>query len=109
VVRLIEVTKAAGIESIGIVQTQSAASPNTLLPPNAAVLSLDHAGMLRLNGETITLNTVSSRLQQIFKERGDRTVFVQAYGSLAFDAVASVIDAAKAAGAMPIGLLSSTD
>jgi biopolymer transport protein ExbD len=109
VVRLFEVTKAAGIERVGIVQSGSSASRQRLVPPNATLLSVDRTGVLRLNGERITLRTVSSRLQQIFRRRGDRTVFVQAYGSLAFDSVTSVIDAAKAAGAMPIGLVSSSE
>jgi biopolymer transport protein ExbD len=109
VVRLFEVTKAAGIERVGIMQSGSSASRQTLVPPNATLLSVDRTGVLRLNGERITLRTVSSRLQQIFRRRGDRTVFVQAYGSLAFDTVTNVIDAAKAAGAMPIGLVSSSE
>jgi biopolymer transport protein ExbD len=109
VVRLFEVTKAAGIERVGIMQSGSSASRQTLVPPNATLLSVDRTGVIRLNGERITLRTVSSRLQQIFRRRGDRTVFVQAYGSLAFDTVTNVIDAAKAAGAMPIGLVSSSE
>jgi hypothetical protein len=109
VVRLFEVTKAAGIERVGIMQSGSSASRQTLVPPNATLLSVDRTGVLRLNGERITLRTVSSRLQQIFRRRGDRTVFVQAYGSLAFDTVTNVIEASKAAGAMPIGLVSSSE
>ena len=109
VVRVFEVTKAAGIERVGIVQSGQAATRQTFVPPNATLLSLDRTGVLRLNGERITLRTVSSRLQQIFRRRADRTVFVQAYGSLAFETVTNVIDAAKAAGAMPIGLVSSSE
>jgi biopolymer transport protein ExbD len=109
VVRLFEVTRAAGIKRVGILQSGPAAARQTIIPPNAILLSVDRTGVLRLNGERITLRTVSSRLQQIFRRRGDRTVFVQAYGSLAFENVANVIDAAKAAGAMPIGLVSSSE
>ena len=109
VVRVVEVTRAASVERVGIVQSGQAATRQTFVPPNATLLSLDRTGVLRLNGERITLRTVSSRLQQIFRRRADRTVFVQAYGSLAFETVTNVIDAAKAAGAMPIGLMSSSE
>jgi biopolymer transport protein ExbD len=73
------------------------------------LLTVDRNGVLHLNGEKVSLRTVSPRLQQIFRGRADHTVFVQAHGSLAFENVANVIDAAKAAGATPIGLVTSNE
>jgi biopolymer transport protein ExbD len=110
VVRIIEAAKAAGIERIGILKSQPQGPTKLSRPPgNATVLSLDRAGVLRLDGRKINVRDIRSQLQRILKQRNDRTVFVQAYRSLSFETVAGVIDAAKAAGAAPIGLLSSDE
>ena len=45
------------------------------------------------------------RLQDIFRTRDDRTLFVQGDKDLNFNEVAQVIDAARGAGADRIGLL----
>jgi biopolymer transport protein ExbD len=65
--------------------------------------------VVHLDGKKMKISQVSAQLQKAFKRRPDRTVYIQAYGALSFDIVASVIDAAKSAGAKPIGLVASTN
>jgi biopolymer transport protein ExbD len=72
-------------------------------------LSVDHSGVVRLDGKKIKVRDVTSQLQNLFRRRSDRTVYVQANGALSFDAVGNLIDAAKAAGASRIALVASRE
>jgi len=71
----------------------------------AIVLSLRGDGTIRINQELLELSGVMPRLQEIFRTRGDRTIFVQADSELLFNDVATLIDMAKGAGAEHVGLL----
>ena len=107
-VRTVETVREAGIDRVGILKSQEDGSIRESLPPiGAAVLTVDRSGVIHLDGKKVKLNEISSQLQRLFKRRNDRTLYIQAYGALSFDAVANVIDAAKTAGAKPIGLLAS--
>jgi biopolymer transport protein ExbD len=110
VVSAVEAVRAAGIERVGILKSQADRGVKESLPPfGATVLSLDRSGVLRLDGKKMKAADIPSRLQKVFRSRPDHTIYIQAYGALPFDTVATVIDAAKAAGAKPIGLLTSGD
>lgn len=108
VVRVVDAARAFGIEHVGILRGQSDGSVRMSLPPmGATVLSVDRSGIVRLDGKKIKIKDISSHLKTTLGHRNDHVVYVQAYGALNFDAVAVVIDAAKAAGATQVGLLSS--
>jgi len=67
---------------------------------------VDAGGMIELNHSNVNSTAeLTSRLQDIFKTRSDRTVFVQGAGNLDFDVIAHVIDAAIGGGASRVGLL----
>jgi biopolymer transport protein TolR len=66
---------------------------------------MDGSGSLRINQEELSLTALASRLQDIFRTRADRTLFVQADDELLFDDVARLIDIAVGAGATRVGLL----
>jgi biopolymer transport protein ExbD len=76
------------------------------------VVLVDDQGRLKLNSqEAGTIDDTSqlrAKLEQYFRERGDshpgRTVFVRASSKLRYTEVKKVIDAAKSAGADPVGL-----
>jgi len=107
-VTTVETVRGAGIERVGILKAQPDGSVRESLPPvGATILSVDRSDVIRLDGHKTKLRQISSQLQKVFKRQNDRTVYVQAYGALSFDAVGNVIDAAKAAGASRIGLLAS--
>jgi biopolymer transport protein ExbD len=106
----VEVVRSAGIDRVGILMAQPGGSIRETLPPvGATLLSMDRSGVVRLNGKKTKVGDVASSLQKVFKSRADRTVYIQAYGALSFDAVSTVIDAAKTAGAKPIALLASSE
>src|SRR3989442_2526013 len=72
---------------------------------NVIVLSLDRNGIIRINQNEVEPSRLIERLQDIFKTRNDRTMFVQADDELLLNDMAQVIDAAKGAGAERLGLM----
>jgi len=69
------------------------------------VVSIDVAGNLKINQEPTNLTALGSRLEDIFKTRNERVMFVKGDPGVTFGAVAEVIDIAKGAGIDKIGLI----
>ena len=74
---------------------------------NVIVLSMDRNGIIRINQDEVEPSSLIGRLQDIFKTRNDRTMFVQADDELLFNDVAQLVDAAKGAGVNRIGLMTA--
>jgi biopolymer transport protein TolR len=84
--------------------------PGTPPPPpdeqnRTIVVSLDQAGIIKVNQKEVDLRFLGDELQSIFKTRNDRTMFVNADPELLFDQVVQVIDVAKGAGVDKVGLM----
>jgi biopolymer transport protein ExbD len=84
--------------------------PGTPPPPpdeenRTVVISIDNRGQIMINQDPAELRTLSTQLQDIFKTRNDRTVFVNADPDLLFNDVIQVIDIAKGSGVDKIGLM----
>ena len=62
-------------------------------------------GILRINRQPVTWESLGSRLDEIFKMRIDRTAFIRGDSSVEFSVVAKVIDVMYTAGVAPVGLL----
>ena len=69
------------------------------------VVSIDARWNLQINQQPITLNDLGPRLEDIFKTRNERVMFVKGDPDVSFGAVAEVIDVAKGAGIDKIGLI----
>ena len=69
------------------------------------VLSVDRNGIIKINQDEVEPARLIQRLQDIFKTRNDRTMFLQAHNELLFNHVAQVIDAANGAGVDRLGLM----
>jgi biopolymer transport protein TolR len=69
------------------------------------VVSVDPGGRLKINQDPISLQDLGPKLEDIFKTRNDRVMFVKGDPSVAFGDVAQVIDVAKGAGLDKIGLI----
>jgi biopolymer transport protein TolR len=76
-------------------------------PPKTIVVQVASDGSVRINGSVVELDELRGRLGQILAPRGDRVAFLQGDRSLEFQVVAQVLDGLHAAGASPVGLLSS--
>jgi biopolymer transport protein TolR len=69
------------------------------------IVSIDAQGGLKINQDAVQKEYLGSRLEEIFKTRADRTMFVRGDKEITFGAVAEVIDIAKGAGIDKIGLI----
>jgi biopolymer transport protein TolR len=84
--------------------------PGTPPPPpdelnKTVVISMDMNGILKVNQDEVELRFLGDTLQDIFKTRNDRTVFVNAAPDLLYNDVVSLIDIAKGAGVDKVGLM----
>jgi biopolymer transport protein ExbD len=69
------------------------------------VVSIDADRRVKINQDPIDIRMLGSRLEDIFKTRSDRVMFVKGDPTLPFADVAEVIDIAKGAGIDKIGLV----
>ncbi|MBI2149604.1 MAG: biopolymer transporter ExbD [Acidobacteria bacterium] len=84
--------------------------PGQLPPPpdeanKTIVVSIDSAGSIKINQDEVELRYLGDRLQEIFKTRNERTMFVNADPDLLYKDVIEVIDVSKGAGVDKIGLM----
>jgi biopolymer transport protein ExbD len=69
------------------------------------VVTLEQSGIIKVNQDEVELRRLGDFLQDIFKTRNDRTIFVNGDGDLLFNDVIQVIDVAKGAGVDKVGLM----
>ena len=69
------------------------------------VVTIDKDKKMLINTEPTSEERLGSRLEEIFKTRAERVVFVKGDPDLEFQTVAKVIDIAKGAGIDKIGLM----
>jgi len=71
----------------------------------AVVVSVDATRQIKINQDPIALQELGPRLEDIFKTRNERIMFVKGDPVLPFADVAIIIDIAKGAGIDKIGLI----
>ncbi len=81
-------------------------------PPNTAndrtvVIIINKDKSMMLNTEPTTEAALGNRLEEIFKTRAERVVFVKGDPDLEFQMVARAIDIAKGAGIDKVGLMTA--
>lgn len=89
--------------------------PNAKTPPPAAdrtvvVQLLKGSGgrpALKINQDDVTWDTLQGRLEEIYKTRAEKVMFVKADPDLEFSTVAQAIDIAHAAGVEKVGLITA--
>jgi biopolymer transport protein ExbD len=69
------------------------------------VVTRDKAGIIKINQKEVDKRYLGTELQEIFKTRNDRTIFVNADPDLLFNDVIELIDIAKGAGVDKVGLM----
>jgi len=62
---------------------------------------------LKINQDDVTWETLQGRLEEIYKTRAEKVMFVKADNDLPFADVAQVIDIAHAAGVDKVGLITA--
>jgi biopolymer transport protein TolR len=86
--------------------------PNQPPPPpdqdRTVVIVIDKDKSMKLNQDPILESQLQNRLNEIFKTRAERVVFVKGDPDLDFEVVARAIDIAKGANMEKVGLMTPT-
>ena len=85
-------------------------NPNQQQPQDnirTVVILIAPGNQISVNQDTVDKRLLGQRLEEIFKTRAERVVFVKGDSSLNFIDVAEVIDIAKGAGIDKIGLITA--
>ncbi len=93
-----------GLDAL-VPQPNPNAKPNEEVISRTIVVSIDAERRVKINQDPVDIRMLGSRLEDIFKTRNERVMFVKGDSRLAFGEVAQVIDIAKGAGIEKIGLI----
>ena len=93
-----------GLEAL-VPQPNPDAQPQSDANERTVVVSINADQSILINRDPTGKDVLGDRLQEIFKTRAERIMFVRGAPSLDFQDVAEVIDIAKGAGVDKVGLL----
>ena len=60
---------------------------------------------IEINHQPVTLAELEDRLREIYRERGNKTLYIAGAGTLRYGEVIAVIDASKGAGVNRVGII----
>ena|SRR5271163_631407 len=92
---------------------QPSSSPASVDPPIATIVvqvladAKTEGAILKINGEDSTWESLGSRMDQIFRDRGEKVAFVKGDNDVMFTDVARAIDIMRGAGIDKVGLITS--
>jgi len=95
-----------GLETL-IPQPAPPGQQPTASDQRTVVIVIEANGSMMINAEPTDIDRLGPRLEEIFKTRAERVVFVKGDPGLEFQDVARVIDAAKGAGIDKVGLMTA--
>ena len=85
---------------------QQSTQPPEEVPNDLVVVVQVHAdGTLRINREPVPWDSLSTRLEEVFKQRASRIALIRGDGPVEFGVVAKVIDVMHTSGIASVGLL----
>ncbi len=96
-----------GLDAL-VPQPDPNAKPDEQVLARTVVISIDRGRNIKINQETVNIRELGTRLDDIFKNRNERIVFVKGDDALEFNTVAQVIDIAKGVGIDKIGLVTES-
>jgi biopolymer transport protein TolR len=83
----------------------AAPAPGNVPPPDTIVLEYTAERQLSINHQQVVMLDLGNRLRSVFETRSDKTLFINAAGTLRYGDVVEVIDAAKGAGVQRVGII----
>jgi len=95
-----------GLEAL-VPQPPPPGQKETLSDQRTVVISIDAHHAMMINSEPTDENHLGARLEEIFKTRAERVVFVKGDPDLEFSWVAGAIDTAHGAGIDKVGLMTA--
>ncbi len=93
-----------GLDAL-VPQPNPNAMPSEEVIRRTIVVSVDAERHIKINQDPVDIRTLGARLEDIFKTRSERVMFVRGHPTLPFGEVAQIIDIAKGAGIDKIGLI----
>ena len=93
-----------GLDTL-VPQPNPNAEENLEVLSRTIVVSIDAARRITINQDPVDIRDLGLRLEDIFKTRSERVMFVKGDPALPFGEVARVIDISKGAGIDKIGLI----
>ena len=78
---------------------------DTPSPPSQIMVEYSGDRRLSINHQDVNLDELEARLRDVFDARSDKTLFIAAAGTLRYGDVVKVIDAAKGAGVLRVGII----
>ena len=93
-----------GLDAL-VPQPNPNAKPSEDVIARTVVVSIDAQRNVKINQDRVDIRELGTRLEDIFKTRSERVMFVKGDPALEFGVVANVIDIAKGAGIDKIGLI----
>jgi biopolymer transport protein ExbD len=80
-------------------------APDDRTASTSIVLEYSAAGRISINHEDVTLGELRPRLASVYRDRRDKTLFIQGDPALRYQRIVDVIDAAKGAGVTRVGIV----
>ena len=81
-------------------------APGNVPPPDdTIVIEYTAERRLSINHQHVVMLDLGNRLRSVFETRSDKTLFINAAGTLRYGEVVEVIDAAKGAGVQRVGII----
>jgi biopolymer transport protein TolR len=82
--------------------------PPDTAPPSSIVLEYDANGTIAINKQPVALGDLQTRLQALYRDRSDKTLFVIGDATLPYGRIVAAIDAAKGAGVDKVGIITAS-
>jgi len=94
-----------GLDALVPQPSKDQAPPPEDVLSRTVVVSIDADRRIKINQDPTDVRSLGPRLEEIFKTRSERIMFVKGDSTLPFGEVAQIIDIAKGAGIDKIGLI----
>src|SRR5579871_3315156 len=82
--------------------------PNTGPPSSSIVLEYKGDGSLALNSRPVPIRDLGPRLEALYRDRRDKTLFLVGDGTLPYGDVVHAIDIARGAGVQRVGVVTES-
>ena len=83
-------------------------APPDPAPPSSIVLEYEADGRISINKQPVTLADLQARLETLYRDRSDKTLYVMGDARLPYGRIVAAIDAAKGAGVAKVGIVTES-
>ena len=77
-------------------------------PPESVVLEYEADGTITINKQLVPVKELQTRLEAVYRDRHDKTLFVMGDGRLPYGRIVEAIDLAKGAGVDKVGIVTES-